>query len=794
MDVNVEITEFDESISQRNQPIDFLDYTSNHPCTFILDADAPVATPGRTCRGELMRHQGTCVWLLNELEAAEELRIPSNFNHLTIVRTNRYKVKSPMGSGKTKLAIGLILRSPRPRVKPVYRTSIINRRWVQQERIFPLESIIWPTVIMVRSSIFSQWLDQIAEFSTLRVFQVSDSRSLVTFVTAAMNNLPRLNADWDVILIDYKTISGKTDAITKDLVGIFDVNTKKQKHTVPLIMNVLSRRCFARIIYDDSEYHMRAAVFENAMSCIYLSAKHDYGMKTGSATLRLQKQNGTPQNGFAESIEHSTYVFDQDTFQSMITIEISQSFVTESMILGISDFSSMPTDDGSPGSPRASRISIKMMPPEPEVWLCPVVNAISNVIDIINCICDDTKIMEGINNLSMTSFADIIKTCMAGRFEIYRAAIKILDHYENMDLSFINDLPKPPEGSSFTIDNLKRCEPIIYAWRDINNRISDLIATQKKIVNDEHKLLERIQNNLACAECPICLDSLKNEACGIMRCCNQVMHIKCIMRVIQRRCAHCRAPYAATGAETFVSMRHDTNFSDFAEAKTLSQGMAKIIDRDESFTSTAGEVTDFVSTAVSNKSEELTKLSVLYDIVAGRWELLERHKIALCKRDSIIYDTESDAKTEGRSERLKILVYSSADDTLKKIEVGMPVQHAHLTSSASATFAKIKRFRNAEVASAILANSWRDAAGIDFKTATDVIIMNYVDAPGVVQQMVGRVQRMGRTNRARIWLIAYNNECNLWMRTHCEPLNGQEPPVIKQPKPKAPIVVANVGK
>lgn len=761
--------EFDESVPLKNSPIDFLDKSRENTCTFVLDADAPVAAPGRACRGELMRHQGACIWLLNELEKTAILRIPLGFDHVALIKSNRYKVKSPMGSGKTKLAIGLILCSPRPAIKPVYLTSVESETWYQQERIFPTESIIWPTVIAVRSSIFSQWIDQIAEFSTLRVLPVSDSRSLNAFVSEAMRDLTRLNANYDVIVIDYKTISGKTDVITKDLTGIFDVNTKKQKHTVPLIMNSLSRRCFARIIYDDSEYHMHSAVFENAMSCIYLSAKHDYRSKTGASKFHLLKADGMLQYGFKESLEHSSYSFDPDTFRSMVTIEVSQSFVTESMNLGISDVSFEELQlaaEQAADKDQPVKAKVRMMPPEPEVWLCPVVNMESKVIDIISCLCDDAKIMEGINNLTTTSFAEIIKTCMAGRFDIYRSALRILDYYENMDRSFIDNLPKPPEGSSFTIENLKKCEPIVYAWRDINNRISDLVTEQRKIVDEEHKLLERIQNNLAGSECPICLDNLSESACGIMRCCNQVMHIRCLMHVIQHRCAYCRAPYGKTATDTFVPMRHGTDYSDFAEAKTLSDGMAAIIDQPAVATS-------------ANAPAELTKLSVLYDIVSGRWSELERHQIALRKRDAIIYDKNSDAKTEDRPEKLKILIYSSADDTIKKIEVDMPIQHAHLTGSASATFAKIKRFRNAEIATAILANSWKDAAGIDFKTATDVIIMNYVDATSVVQQMVGRVQRMGRIGRARIWLIAYNNECKLWLNNHCEPLPGHGPPVIK---------------
>lgn len=46
--------EFDESISQRNQPIDFLDRSRDHPYTFVLDADAPVATIGTSRINEVV--------------------------------------------------------------------------------------------------------------------------------------------------------------------------------------------------------------------------------------------------------------------------------------------------------------------------------------------------------------------------------------------------------------------------------------------------------------------------------------------------------------------------------------------------------------------------------------------------------------------------------------------------------------------------------------------------------------------------------------------------------------------
>lgn len=723
---------------------------------FIIDSDAPVATlpmrdaPGKkSCRGEPMRHQAASIWMLSELENSSELKFTGDYGLSTVVKTNRYKLKAPMASGKTKTAIGLIIHSPRPLVKPIYYFDSSADRWFLQERIFAPETIIWPTVVIARSSIYSQWQDQIAEFSTLRVLSVGDSKTLIAFVKMATENLIWLNANYDVILMDYKTISGKTEAITDKCAALFDINTKKQKHLVPLAINTLSRKCFARVIYDDSEFHIKAAAFENAISCIYLSATHQYGALRGASRLHLRDSDAP---SFENALEFPSYTFDADTFDSMLTISIDSEFLKDSIDLGISEAS------GNAALPHAvttgdaviPTVYHSMMPSEPEVWICPIVNSESKVIDVIGCLCNDAKIMENVNSLTVTSFAEVIKTLMAGRYEIYKAAMHIVNYYSGFDLTALSGLPKPPEGLSFTVDNLKRCDPIMFAWRDLPNRITELIASESRVIDNERKVLERVKSHLDDTDCGICLESIKEDASGIMLCCNKVLHIKCILHCGGKRCAFCRVPYGASSKETFVPMHHETDFSAFTEAKTLSLGMEAVLKEP--------------TTSVT----ELTKLSVLKMIATGRFAEIKRDRVRLKKQGMIIYDPTVEAKCEDRMEQFKILIYSSADDTLKKIETDMPIHHAHLTASAAATSKKIRAFRTSMVPSAILANSWRDAAGIDFKTATDVVIMNYVDAEAVVQQMVGRLQRIGRTTRARIWLIAFNNECESWQSTHCE--------------------------
>lgn len=745
-----ELEEFDEKYPDDACTIGIMDFLESEndeiesiisAPTFVLNENAPLLTLEK-CKGELMLHQSAAIWMLNQLESSIDLEFRDHVGNLTTMRTNRYKLHSPIGSGKTKTAIGLIIFSNRPKIKPIYFSSKTSLGWCLQERIFDADTIIWPTVVVARSSIYSHWHEQITEFSYLRVYSVGDSKSLIAFVKAATENLAWLNANYDVVIVDYKTISGKTDVITNKCAAIFDVNIKKSKQIVPLMFNALSGRCFARIIYDDSEFHMKAAVFENAISCIYLSATHSYGRLRGASKFWLVKEES-----FENSLEYQSYTFDANTFTPIITVSFNQTFLNDSGNLGIPEVCS---------GIEVAEIKMKnMMPPEPEVWLCPVVNDESKTIDIISCLCDDAKIMESVNNLAVTSFASVIKRLMADRFSVYEEAMKIVSHWSTFDLDSIDSLPKPPEGSSFTINNLLRCEPIQFAWRDLANRISELISDQQKVIDNERLVLDRVKESLSDKDCGVCLESLKGSASAIMMCCNKILHIRCILKWSASKCPFCRVKFGPTSKDTFVPMHHDTDFSEFVGAKTSADGMGAVL-----------------KNPMANDIEELTKISVLHTILLGRFSEIKKTQIRLKRLGVIIYDPYIEAKCEDKLEQLKILIYSSADDTLKKIEAKIPIEHAHLTSSASSTAAKIRRFRSSQEPTSILANTWTDAAGIDFKTATDVVIMNYISACSVVQQMIARLLRMGRTSRPRIWLIAYQNECDSWLNTHCEPLHN----------------------
>jgi hypothetical protein len=702
---------------------------------FTVDHNTPdVGHLSSVCKGELMPHQSKVVWALSELENMDTIEFyQSEYASSNIIATNRYKLTLPQGTGKTRTAIGLIIKSPVPRMRPIYFRS----GTIMQERRFSQSAMIRPTIIVMRSSVYGQWLDEIREFSTLRVYEVHDTRTLTSLTKMVASQLTKLNETIDVILINYKTVTGNLDGPLSTCADVYSANKQRSKNMHTVLMNVFSRKCLARIIYDDPEFYMKASPFENALSCIYMSATHKYGSTAVHYTVGEQTLECL--------LEYPQYTFSQPIFAQMVEVTAEASFLNESISMGLQDY--VPPVRA-PEDEEAAVVHMpkSMMPAEPEVYICTVESKESKTIDIIATLCDDVKIMESVNSLTVTSFGEVIKTLMAERYEVYKNALDIISHYEHMDIKALSELPKPPEGTSFTKDNLLRRDPIEYSYRDLGNRIAEVIKDARKMVDTELKVMDRVKSHLSDEDCCICLEELKLSPAAIMTCCNSIIHLKCALNCPARRCHICRTAYKARGEETFAVMHHDTDFSAFAGA-----------------TSTKDVLNALEVKVASDTPVEMTKLSILNDILGYKFSSLPMLRVKLNKFDSLVYDSTIEAKCEADSQKIKALIYCSADETLANIEASLTIDHARLSASSKKTYERIKHFRSTDKPTALLANAWRDAAGIDFKTATDVIIINYVEQPAIVQQMMARVLRMGRVSRPRIWLISYSNERERWL-------------------------------
>lgn len=690
-------------------------YFQNNDIIRVIDRDSPnLDKPLDNCKGELMDHQNRVIRAVIDTERADHIIANDGFNDI-IIRTNHLRIEMKMGSGKTELAIGIVLAERRPIKKPVY--SCVQN--IPTTTVFNDDRVIDPTFIVVHHSIYFQWADRIDKFSNLRTFRICDSRSLVKFTKMIHDDLSLFNSSYDIVLVNTKTVAGNVSYALHKCEYILSQAVNKSRRIYSVLFNMLANFYIRRIIYDDWDMLGLGIVpIERAGSCIRMSATK----KTcGSNNINpfINKDN------FHSYLHAPCYAFcDKIAIGKIPCINVEDNYLRESIELGL------------PSS------HINMMPAVPEVYIYTIKNAENAAINIISELSTDEKILESVNSLSNTSPCHIIKSLFKDKYHEYTAAQKIIAHYAAIDLNELAKLPEPPEGSSFQRADIEKCSPIKYKYRAIVDRINECVADANEIIKRETIILDRIRDSIKKNCCGICLDDIDNSPAAIMLCCSNIMHVKCVLMCRNKRCPYCRETYGRTFDDTFVCLHHDTDIQSLLNT-SINEGM----ETDDGY--------------FCNQTK-ITKMSIAREIIMGMQPSVDKTPIQLMPLQSIIFDEKSAAKCVDGPR--KVLIYCSADETIDKISSSITgsIDHSKLTASSTSTYDKIKHFRDATVDTAILANSWTDAAGIDFNMASDTIVFNYFKSPQIINQMWGRTLRMGQKYRSRIHIIAYENEKTQW--------------------------------
>jgi hypothetical protein len=668
----------------------------------ILNNDSPTLDDEmKGCKGELMVHQSAAVRAIIDVESES--------------KHNRYVVRLELGAGKTRLALGLIMASPRPPIVPV--KFVMGR--IEHTITPDSAAIIDPTIVVVRPSVFNQWMCEIGAFTNLRVFKVENSRTLIKFIGAVRDGT--INS-YDMVLVCYKNVSGSMDSILSDCPHILPHNKNGSKRIHNVITNLLPGKYIRRIIYDDwDSMNSRLFYFETSGHVMYLSAtthggKMFYGDETcGDLDTAL------------------TYKLYGMSARGKPIISCSRKFLNDSMFLGLESSAS------------------SMMPPEPRVFYYNVVSHDDLVISAIVDLSDDAHILESINSMANQSLGATIQSLLRSRYPEYRRCLKIIAHYEAMDLDDLASLPSPPPDTHFTAEDIWNMLPINYKFRTIRDRVKTAIAESRAHIDAEDKIIARVCARFSENECIICTDQISNSAVSIMKCCNIVLHVECVARC-----------HSALGLCVCRSPIDDNSYTVIDPCVDINPLIAAASAGD--MIGLLEEQKDVVVAPVPE--EPSTKISILLSILRG--DKTDRTEYRLNRLGSMVFDTNDERKCDETP--AKVLIYSSADAAISKIEkdiLAADIHCDHLTkNSATKNKNKIATFIGATDTTVIIANTWKDAAGIDFKMATDIIVVNYIESEAYLEQMFGRACRAGQTVRTNIHIIGYTNERSLWLRNY----------------------------
>jgi hypothetical protein len=248
------------------------------------------------------------------------------------------------------------------------------------------------------------------------------------------------------------------------------------------------------------------------------------------------------------------------------------------------------------------------------------------------------------------------------------------------------------------------------------------------------------------------MEEIQKEPSAIMFCCNAIIHVRCALSFRMNKCPSCRSPYKKTFNETFVCLHHTNSITE-------------VLDEMKSDSIIKWNPLDIANTVNIVK---ITKFTILRDILLRNKLTALQTDIDLKDFKSLSFDRNSDVKCAPDDVPIKALISCSSDDTIDCTQtiLGEFMEVSILTNSSSLTGKKLDAFKKSEKPAAVLTNFYKNAAGLDLSYVNTVIFINIIEHDYIMQQMIGRVLRITQKYRPIIYLIAFDNEADLWLKKY----------------------------
>jgi len=339
--------------------------------------------------------------------------------------------------------------------------------------------------------------------------------------------------------------------------------------------------------------------------------------------------------------------------------------------------------------------------------------------------------------------------------------------------------------------------------RDMNSQYiksdecKNLIFNLEIEYNDKKCKLERmitvIQNKASELLCPICMDNITGTSM-ILRCCGFIMCSNCGLRAcnmekvnkdINGKCPQCRYKFSLSTNVIYFNNKLETILTEpLLIESPLIPSIGESNNNDNNFMIDNDNSSDNI---VNNNTSSYSKTDVLVYILdelfdksdsrSGetshilrqmRHELLEsdiksRFKNILYGLNRVVTDETptafSGSSVNDYSYNRKIIIFSrykESIDNIKRSLLKNGYNYLSLCGTALNIYNTLLEFKKSNVMNILIINASNICAGLDIQFATDIIL--YHKMTDIESQVIGRIQRMGRTCSATIHLLSYENE------------------------------------
>lgn len=744
----------------------------------------------------LYHHQKTIVKAMIDLE---DKRIINTIDNYTI-KYDAAILSEGVGLGKTIDILSLILIKPMPRVKRTINLCISNKfennAQTSYYRNIPsysiknttsyitkkYKNIIKPNLILVGTSVLSQWVNAIQQFTDLRVFAVYNVRYLELLISMIVSG--KVN-NYDIILVK----NGKISRPVELPFGLKSNHTRGPNMWIYGIISNIATHCWSRVIIDDFDS------INLTKELINIPALFTWLV---SSTLRhaavKSKDCGNCYNNISDYYLYNNY--------NTLNLNMYNAILLD--ILNVRN--------------DLNYIKYTNLFYVPKFYVYVMNNKNNTYIQLLRAIGDDqsNNVAEMLNSDSINTaadyinvktkiVADIFQKILGIRYEQYINCIKVLDFIQkNINKTFPKieyDNKEDNEKYTYTKKDLNNRVPILYNYPGIKTLLSESIAIYTENKETCGKAIERVKNNIRQGECPICLNSLVGADVVIIKCCSLILCKTCCVSTLNSKyanewlgnCSNCRA---LLNIKDLIFLNNDFDLNAIIKDKVDDTiGSDSGLDSDSDSGSDSDSDSDVSSDSgsdVSSDSEKdissninsaskdtdadimeklsiendnkiplnlRSKINAIVDIIRRRCDIPEQKRVDI-NLDNLNKGTRVN-NVDYIQPYTKTLIFSSYDESIEYIKTELQsrnIKCKQLCGTFSNISKAVDEFNNAKERYVLIANNIKYCAGLNLQKATDLIFLHRILNKNIETQVFGRCQRLGRTCQPRIHFLLYNNE------------------------------------
>jgi hypothetical protein len=696
----------------------------------------------------LFEHQKTVVSAMLDMEKKRQLKIYSvKQNQYVTLSYNVCILSEPVGSGKTIDILALCCLSNKPRAIPditelIYPTDTVHVGIVKRK----FKRLLSPTIIFVGVSVLNQWESAISTFTDFDALIVRDVHGLKLLLSLIESR--GINA-YDIVLVKNGKITVPIELF--DDIELEDKNKVGQPYIYNIIAN-LREYIWARVVIDDFD---TIKLPHNANIIVGLFTWYISSTRKMTQNREVQRKYTSASDYLTNQDYGCSNILLNNLLFEFLNVRNHDEFIKQTTSLPIIKYHVVIFKN-----PNNGYISLLASMAD---------DTVTKITDMLNA--DAIGAAADAAGIRSTSVVDIFEKLLGDKFEQYRFATAVVD-FITMEEGRADEREEvTDEDPKYGKKRLLSFESIDYKYPNIDKLLTETKIQYTEIKTTAGTAIQRVKDNIAHGECPVCRSNLQDvEEFIILKCCGLVLCGNCGIKgqkmndrfnKLSGVCSQCRAPLTI---KDMIYLSDNFNLDNLLE---------------ENFEDTNVKVE--ANTIVEIK--ENTKYTSIIDILYAQ-PMKEAKHVDMCLANMM----KGNRKLPEAPVR-KLLVFANYDETLTSVIKTLDdekITYWKLQGSASELSAISVLFNSSKESCVLVINSTKHCSGLNLQTATDLIFMHCIKDLAIESQVAGRGHRLGRNSPLNIWYLTYDNEYETLCKTRSvRELNSDE--ILELGPPPTPI-------